>query len=96
MTSLADLVPLVRADGSAVDVTITLGTSARVYCDVATPMLVLDLGHSRVGIELATLDQDGLRIVQQCAAATDRLRACVAEQLTFTAAHRTDGRGDRD
>jgi hypothetical protein len=92
MTSLADLVPLVRADGSAVDATITLGASARVYCDVATPMLVLDLGHSRVGIELATLDGDGLRIAKQCAAAADRLHACVREQLTITAAPRSDGR----
>lgn len=66
--------PLVRVDGSGVELTVRLGASARVRVDDGTPpAVVLDLGHSRVVMEPAGDGVEVLAVVGALALATAEL-----------------------
>jgi hypothetical protein len=63
--------PLVRLDGSGVELTLRLGSSARVRVDDGEPpAVVLDLGHSRVVIEPASDAVEVLAVVHALALST--------------------------
>ena len=61
-------VPLVRIDGLSVDLAVTLGGSARVFCEPEDPRLLgIDLGHSYVRVVAVDLSPDVLMVVRQVA-----------------------------
>jgi hypothetical protein len=67
-------VPLVRADGSRIAVTVVLGGGARVSVEVDDPpVLVIDTGHCEVLIEPSPVDGGAVAAVASLAQAAARL-----------------------